>query len=105
MWAQCDSIASLRFSKRDREDLLRDGWNEFNADDYGTYRIQDIRNDVNLVFSIVRQDADISIRIEGDRLSIGESHTSLSIIVFIHPKSNQSSFQIDCPVSIHSGIV
>lgn len=105
MWTRSDNISSLRFSKRDREELLRDGWNEFNADDYGTYRIQDVRNDVNLVFSIVRQDNDISIRIEGDSVSIGENTNSLSFLVYVYPKTENSVFQIDCPVSSFSGIV
>lgn len=105
MWARCDSVSSLRFSKRDREELLHEGWNDFNADDYGVYRIQDLRNDVNLVFSIVRQDNDLSIRIEGDDLSIGENNNVISLIMYALPKTNSSSFHVDCPYSTHSGIV
>lgn len=105
MWTKSDNSSSLRFSKRDRTDLLRDGWNEFNADDFGTYRIQDVRNDVNLVFSIIRQDNDIAIRIEGDSVSIGENTNSLSLLIYMVPKRDQSTFLFNCPYSSYSGIV
>ena len=105
MWTRSDNSSSLRFSKRDRADLLRNGWNEFNADDFGTYRIQDVRNDVNLVFSIIRQDNDIAIRIEGDSVSIGENTNSISLLIYMVPKSEQSSFHFNCPYSSYSGIV
>ena len=77
MWTKSDSIDSTRFSKKDREDLLHEGWNELNLDNYGVYHIQDNRNDVDLAFSVVRQDNDLSIRVEGDNMSVeGNSNST-----------------------------
>ena len=105
MWTKSDSIDSLRFSKKDREDLLREGWNELNVDNYGVYHIQDNRNDVDLAFSLVRQDNDLSIRVEGDNMSVDGNINTLSLLMYILPKHNQTTIQIDCPIQSYSGIV
>ena len=105
MWSKSDNISSLRFSKMDRDNLIREGWTEFNADNYGSYRIQDVRNDVNLIFSVIREDNDLSFRIEGDSVSMGENNQSLTLLFYMYPKAANSSFKIDCPSSAYSGIV
>ena len=105
MWTKSDSIDSIRFSKKDREDLLHEGWNELNLDNYGVYHIQDNRNDVDLAFSLVRQDNDLSIRVEGDNMSVDGNINTLSLLMYILPKHNQTTIQIDCPIQSYSGIV
>ena len=105
MWTKSDSIDSTRFSKKDREDLLHEGWNELNLDNYGVYHIQDNRNDVDLAFSLVRQDNDLSIRVEGDNMSVDGNINTLSLLMYILPKHNQTTIQIDCPIQSYSGIV
>lgn len=100
-----ENITSLRFSKDSAHGIKQAGWNEYNADDYGTYRVEDEENNVILTIRLIREENDIVFRVEGDTMEDQPSATTLSLFMFFIPHFEKVSFSVKEPISLHSGIV
>ena len=105
MWMNASSVSSLRFSKTKGEGIKQFGWNEYNADDYGSFRVEDESNGLVLSIRLLRQDNDIVFRIEGDTVESRSIPTNVSLFMFLIPPSPASCFSVKTPLSSHAGIV
>ena len=98
-------VSSLRFSKTKSEGIKQFGWNEYNADDYGAFRMEDESNGLVLSIRLLRQDNDIVFRVEGDTVDGRSTPTDVSLFMFLIPHSPTSSFSVKTPLSFHAGMV
>lgn len=100
-----ENITSLRFSKESAHNIKQAGWGEYNADDYGVYRVEDEENNVVLTIRLIREDNDVVFRVEGDTIKDEPFPRALSLFLFFIPHSEKASFSVEEPISLHSGIV
>ena len=100
-----ENITSLRFSKESAHNIKQAGWDEYNADDYGVYRVEDEENNVVLTIRLIREDNDVVFRVEGDTIKDEPFPRALSLFLFFIPHSEKASFSVEEPISLHSGIV
>ena len=100
-----ENITSLRFSKESAHNIKQAGWSEYNADDYGVYRVEDEENNVVLTIRLIREDNDVVFRVEGDTIKDEPFPRALSLFLFFIPHSEKASFSVEEPISLHSGIV
>ena len=88
-----------------RNGIEKYGWEEYNLDNYGSYRIKDETNGVNLVFTFVRQDNDIVFRVEGSPLEDSNSPSNITLLHYLHNPYKNSSFSVTSPLSKGSDLV
>ena len=72
----------MRFSKQKQEGIHSSGWKEFNADDFGFYRLQDDTNHVSLALMVIREGKSVVFRLEGDSLMEADYPSTLSLCMY-----------------------
>ena len=105
MWFEGGNVSALRFSKEQRNGIEKYGWEEYNLNDYGSYRIRDETNRVNLVFTFVRQDNDIVFRVEGVPLDDSNVPSNITILHYLHNPYLNLSFSAKSPLKKNSELV
>ena len=105
MWFEGSNVSALRFSKDQRSGIEKYGWEEYNLDNYGSYRIKDETNRINLVFTFVRQDNDIVFRVEGSPLDDSNLPSNITLLHYLHNPYVNSSFSATSPLNKDSDLV
>ena len=72
----------MRFSRQKREGIQSSGWKDYNADDFGFYRLQDDTNHVSLALMVIREGKSVVFRVEGDSLLEDGYPTTLNLCMY-----------------------
>lgn len=105
MWFEGSNVESLRSTKEFVDGVEKYGWEEYNMDDYGCFRVKDVKNQVNLVFSFVRQENDIVLRVEGESLDESRNPSNITLLHYAHNPYLNNTVSIRTSISDSDGIV
>lgn len=105
MWFEGRNVESLRSTKEFVDGVEKYGWEEYNMDDYGCFRVKDVKNQVNLVFSFVRQENDIVLRVEGESLEESSNPSNITLLHYAHNPYLNNTVLIRSSISDSYGIV
>lgn len=72
----------MRFSKEKQEGIQNSGWRDYNADNFGFYRLQDDANHVSLALLVVREGRSVVFRVEGDSLLEDSYLSTLNLCMY-----------------------
>lgn len=105
MWFEGENVQALRSTKEFIEGLDKYGWEEYNMDDYGSFRVKDDLNQVQFVFSFIRQENDIVLRVEGDAIDDSLPPSNITLLHYSHNPYQNDIVSIKSPVSSSYGLV
>lgn len=105
MWFEGGNVQALRSTKEDIDGLDKYGWEEYNMEDYGCYRVTDNLNQVQLAFSLIRQENDIVFRVEGDSLDDSRPPSNITLLHYSYNPYQNNTVSIKSSVSPSYGIV
>lgn len=105
MWFEGGNVHSLRSTKEFIDGLDKYGWEEFNMEDYGCFRVKDDLNQVQLAFSLIRQENDIVFRVEGDSLDDSRPPSNITLLHYSYNPYQNNTISIKTSVSSSYGIV